>query len=90
MKEYKLPSQSPEHHVPQDPEDTQWTTVRCRRARSLGSLERVQKNHSKINTVKKLTMDQVQTVETAAQNLTEDGGCAELVMVRLKEYINSS
>ena len=63
---------SDEHVLPQDPEESTWTTVRCRRARSLGSLERIRSNKFTRNErpAEELTRDQVQVVDTAASHLT--------------------
>jgi hypothetical protein len=62
---------SEEHDLPQDPEGACWTTVKRRRARSLGSLERGQKNYSGSASNGKLTTAQAQAVKVAAGYLTE-------------------
>ena len=56
---------------PQDQGDTQWTTVRRRRARSLGSLERSHSGRSNCGPARELTTNQVRTVEAAAEQLTK-------------------
>jgi hypothetical protein len=75
----KLPEQggsltSSSENVPsQDMEDATWTTVRRRRARSLGSIERTRSNLPSRNTgqARELTRDQAQVVDTATSRLTE-------------------
>ena len=61
---------SDEYVLPQDPEESTWTTVRRRRARSLGSLERIcsYKFTRNKGPAEKLTQDQVQVVDTAASH----------------------
>lgn len=63
---------SDESGLPQDPEDTHWTTVKCQRVCSFGSLEQVRKIHLGNIRTKMLTLDQVQTVRMAANALTRD------------------
>ena len=57
---------------PQDQGDTQWTMVKHRRACSLGSIERVNKTHSKNHGIDKLTLEQTQAIEKVTSILTED------------------
>ena len=63
---------SEESILPQDQGDTQWTTVKCQWACSLGSIERVNKTHSKNHGIDKLTLEQTQVIEKATSTLTED------------------
>ncbi|KAF8804895.1 hypothetical protein BYT27DRAFT_7243553 [Phlegmacium glaucopus] len=58
-------------NLPEGPEDTPWTTVRRRRAHSLGSLDRARKNSRDDNLwAKKLTVEQMQAIRAAAKALT--------------------
>jgi hypothetical protein len=81
---------SDEDAPPQDPEDSTWTTVRRRRARSLGALERVRKDMLARRTGTiiggRLTGDQVQTVETAVNNLT---GSQKKTIQRRQKQVNT-